>query len=368
MRARPLVLTSVALFLTATPLAAQERDSLVAPPPAPRLRIFPVPVLGYTPETSLMFGVAVVGVRPGASASAGERPTRPSTALFTAVYTLKKQFQLGLDLDHWTAGNRWHLTTSTGVDRFPVQFHGIGAASTDSSETYTPQHLTLAVAAQRLVASHLYVGAGYALRHTRVVDVEALGRLAPGTVVGSRGGTEAALTVDGVWDSRDLLYMTRRGGYLRLSLGLAGRALGGEHAWRRYTGDLRGYQAVGRVVLAAQAVVDATDGTVPFEQLPHLGGQNILRGYTAPRFVDGTMSAAQAEARVPVLSVVSVVVFGGLGATAPSLRAIPDAPLRVAGGLGARLLLDRANGLQLRVDYAFAKGGGGLYVAAGDAF
>ena len=352
---------SLALFVAAA-ASAQEAPGRDAPP---RLRIFPVPVLGYTPETSLMFGVAVVGVLSGPATA---EPTRPSTALFTGVYTLKKQFQLGLDLDHWTVGNRWHLTTSTGVERFPTQFHGLGAASTDTSETYTPQHLTLSVSAQRRIARHLYVGAGYWLRHTRMVEVEPLGRLAPGTVVGSRGGTEAALTVDGVWDSRDLLYMTRRGGYLRLSFGLAGRALGGEHAWRRYTGDLRGYRAVGRVVLAAQAVVDATDGTVPFEQLPHLGGPNILRGYTSPRFVDGAMSAAQAEVRVPVHSLVSVVVFGGLGGTAPSLRAITDAPLRVAGGLGGRLLLDRANGLQLRVDYAFAKGGGGLYVAAGDAF
>jgi hypothetical protein len=40
----------------------------------------------------------------------------------------------------------------------------------------------------------------------------------------------------------------------------------------------------------------------------------------------------------------------------------------VAGGLGLRLVLDRNAGLQLRIDYAVAKGGGGLYIAAGDAF
>jgi hypothetical protein len=332
---------------------------------APRSRIFPVPVLGYTPETSVMFGVALVGVVPG---DPGGAPTRPSTGLLTAVYTLKRQYQLSLDFDRWTAGNRWHFTSSTGVERYPSQFHGIGAAATDTSETYTPQHLTLAAAAQRRVAPHLFVGAGYALRHTRMVEVEPLGRLAPGTIAGSRGGTAAVLTVDGVRDSRDALYRTRRGGYLRLAYGIAARALGADHAYRRYTADLRGYRAAGRVVLGAQAVLDATDGAVPFELLPRLGGQSILRGYTGPRFVDGAMSAAQVEVRGPLWGVVSLVAFGGAGATAPSLRSIPDAALRVAGGLGIRLLVDRANGLQLRVDYALAKGGGGLYIAAGDAF
>jgi len=365
-RARVLWLAgSLALFV-ATAASAQEPPPLdTLARPAPRRRIFPVPVVGYTPETSLMFGAAVVGVVAGPPEAPG---TRPTTALLTAVYTLKNQFQLTLDLDHWTAGNRWHLTGSLGAERFPSKFHGIGAAATDTSETYTPEHFTLAAAAQRRVASHLYVGSGYRLQRTRIVKTEPGGRLAPGTVVGSLGGTDAVLTLDGVWDSRDLLYMTRRGGYLRMAFGAAGPALGGDHSWRRYTADLRGYRAVGGTVVAAQVVVDATDGTVPFEQLPRLGGQGILRGFTGPRFIDGAMGAAQLELRVPVLSLLTGVAFGGLGATAPSLRSVTDGPWRVAGGAGLRLLLDRANGLQLRVDYAFARGGGGLYIAAGDAF
>ncbi len=360
MRVGRLVLAVACLAPWVRPLAAQEPvDS--APP---RRRIFPVPVLGYAPETSLMFGGAGVGVVAGPASP----PTRPSTALATAVYTLRNQFQLGLDLDHWTAGDRWHLTGSVGAERYPSQFHGVGAAATDSSETYTPQHLTLAVAAQHRVAPHLYAGAGYWIRNTRMVKLDPLGRLAAGTVTGSAGATEASLTVDGVWAARDALYMTRRGGYLRLAIGVAGPALGGEHAWRRYTADARAYRAVGRAVLAAQAVLDATDGTVPFEQLPHLGGQNILRGYTGPRFLDGAMSAAQVEVRAPLKGIFWGVAFAGAGATAPRLGGVPDAPLRVAGGLGLRVVLDRANGLQLRIDYALAKGGGGLYVAAGDAF
>jgi hypothetical protein len=53
---------------------------------------------------------------------------------------------------------------------------------------------------------------------------------------------------------------------------------------------------------------------------------------------------------------------------APSARGLVDARLRAAGGGGIRLLLDRREGLQIRLDYAVARGGGGFYIAAGDAF
>jgi hypothetical protein len=333
---------------------------------AGRRRVFPVPVLGYAPETSLLFGVALVGV---ASADTAGPATRPSTALLTAVYTLKRQYQLEVALDHWTTGDNWHVTGDAILERFPSEFYGIGAQATDTSEIYTPQRLTLMAGAQRRVMRHLFIGAGYAFRHSRMVETATGGRLAPGTIPGSRGGTEAVLTVEGVWDTRDVLYRTRRGGYLRLAYGLADRVVGADHSYRRYTADARAYRSVGaEAVIAAQATVDATDGTVPFDLLPHLGGSSILRGFAVPRYTDGAMSAAQLEVRAPLRGFLSVVAFGGAGATAPSVRTIPDAALRVAGGLGLRILLDRKEGLQLRLDYAFAKGGGGFYVAAGDAF
>jgi outer membrane protein assembly factor BamA len=357
-RLRILVTTVTALAVLGAPALESQT--------APRRRVFPVPVLGYAPETSLLFGVALGGV---VSADPAGPATRPSTALLTAVYTLKRQYQLELTLDRWTARDGWHLTGYAGLERYPSEFYGIGILATDTSEIFTPQRLTLSAGAQRRVARHLYAGLGYWYRHGRMVETAAGGRLAPGVIAGSRGGAETLLTLETVWDSRDVLYRTRRGVYLRVAHGLASPALGGDLSYRRYTADARAYRSVGDgVVLAAQVVVDAADGTVPFDLLPHLGGSGILRGYTVPRFTDGAMSAVQLEVRAPLKGVVSVVGFAGAGATAPSLRGIPDATPRVAGGAGLRLLVDRKEGLQIRLDYAFAKGGGGFYIAAGDAF
>ncbi len=352
--------------LLAALLLAALASSALSAQTARRTRVFPVPVAGYAPETSLMLGAAVVGV---VSQEPAEAPRRPSTAVLTAIYTLKNQYLAELALDHWTPGNAWHLTGYLGVERYPSRFHGIGSQSTDTSEVYTPQLLILLAGAQRQIARHLYAGASYGLRHARMVETAAGGRLAPGTIPGSRGGTEAILTAQVEWDSRDALYRTRSGTYLRLAFGVAGGALGGEHPYRRYTADARWFRGLGEAtVLAAQVVVDATDGTVPFDQLPRLSGSAILRGYTVPRYVDGAVSAGQVELRAPLRGIVSWVLFGGAGATGASVRALPDATWRAAGGAGIRLLLDRNNGLQLRFDYALAAEGGAFYVSAGDAF
>jgi outer membrane protein assembly factor BamA len=285
------------------------------------------------------------------------------------VYTLKRQYQLELTLDRWTAGDRWHWAADFIVERYPSLFHGIGPLATDNSEVYTPQRLTLTASAQRRVASHVYVGAAYSIRHSRMAEVAAGGRLEPGTIPGSRGGTEAILTLAGVWDSRDVLYRTQRGGYLSVAYGVAGGAGGGDHAYRRLTADARAYHGLGHeVVIAGQANVDATDGTVPFDLLPHLGGSGILRGFTVPRYTDAAMGAAQVELRAPLKGFVSWAAFVGAGAVAPSPFRLPDSPFMVAGGAGIRLLLDRREGLQVRLDYAFARGGGGFYIGAGDAF
>lgn len=360
------VVVAACRFLAGASLLAGAVSSESVAQVAARRRVFPVPILGSTPETGLMFGFALVGVStPGGDSTAA----RPSTALFTAIYTVKHQYQFGLSVDRWTLGNRWHLIGEVGYLRFPGEYYGIGAAATDSFETYMLVAPSLVAGVQRRISRGLYVGAGYAFRHTQMVETTAGGLLEPGVVPGSTGGNDATLTVEGLWDSRDALYRTQRGGYLRTAAGVSGRALGSDFAFQRLAVDGRVYRSVGhRIVLAGQAFVDATDGTVPFDRLPHLGGQNVLRGYTEPRYRDMAMSAVQAELRAPLLGIVSFVLFGGTGATAPSLGSLSDGRWRVAGGAGLRLLLDRAAGLQLRVDYAVAKGGGGLYIAAGDAF
>jgi len=350
-------MVSVLIAVLAAPVVAQRA-------PGER-RIFPVPVLGYAPETKGMFGVAVAGL------VAYPEPTqRPTSFMVAAVYTMKSQYSVSAALDRWSEDNRWQVGGEASYSRFPAEFHGIGAAATDSSETYTPRTLLLSAAVRRRVGSGraLYAGLTYAFQDQRMVQVDSAGRLVTGAVPGSRGGRAAMLGIELLHDTRPALYGPRAGHLLRASAGIGATAVGSEFSFRRYTADARWYRGIGGAVVAVQAVADVVNGTVPFERLPKLGGQSILRGYTEPRYRDDAMAAVQMELRVPVKGRFSAVMFGGQGAVAPSLGDLGGRQFHPAGGIGARFLLDPRAGFQLRMDFASAPGGGGLYIGAGDAF
>jgi hypothetical protein len=356
-------LRAVSLSLLTAVLAAP----LLAQTAPGERKLYPVPVLGYAPETSLMLGVALAGLV-NFPESTNRRPT---SFLVAAVYTLKSQYSVSLGADRWSARNRWQTSGEVAFSRFPQEFHGIGAGATDSSETYTPQTLLLSLAARRRVGSGgaLYAGVTYAFQHQQMLEVVPGGRLAAGTVPGSTGGRAAMLGLEVLHDTRLVVYGPRSGHLLRMSAGVGDAAVGSEFDFRRYTADVRYYRRLrGATVVAWQVVVDAVDGTVPFERLPKLGGQSILRGYTEPRYRDDAMVAAQLELRMPVRGRFGAVAFGGLGAVAPTLGELADRTFHPAGGLGVRFLLDPRSGFQLRMDLAAAPGGGGFYIAAGDAF
>ena len=98
-----------------------------------------LPVLGYTPDTSVMLGAAVLKFfylehqEPGA---------RPSVFSPTFIYTLNSQIMvfLGTDLN-WGEG-KWHSKFGPSYIKFPDQFYGIGRdVSLDDEEDYTPERV-----------------------------------------------------------------------------------------------------------------------------------------------------------------------------------------------------------------------------------
>ena len=112
------------------------------------------------------------------------------------------------------------------------------------------------------------------------------------------------------------------------------------------------------------------DGTVPFDQMPVIGGSRIMRGYSAGRFRDRWVAAAQGEYRSPFwLERVGGVAFAGVGVAGGSLARLGEGRPFPSFGIGGRLQVDPVQRSALRVDYAIgAYGFGGLYVGFNQAF
>jgi len=80
------------------------------------------------------------------------------------------------------------------------------------------------------------------------------------------------------------------------------------------------------------------------------------------------MVAAQAEARLVLPKRFGASVFFGAGEVAPSLGKLNAKDVLSGGGLGVRYRVTKQDPINLRVEYAWGRDRGSLYVGVGEAF
>ncbi len=123
-------------------------------------------------------------------------------------------------------------------------------------------------------------------------------------------------------------------------------------------------------VLAFGTVFCATGGEPPFYGNCIYGAQNQLRGYTAGRYFDRYLMAAQLEYRLALPMRLGLVAFGGLGGVIPGQEQflIRNSYFLPSGGGGLRFLLSKKYHVNLRVDLAQGKDGHTFGMGVGEAF
>jgi len=102
--------------------------------------------------------------------------------------------------------------------------------------------------------------------------------------------------------------------------------------------------------------VSADRADVPFDQLPTLGGVNLLRGYLRGRFRDSSVALASAEYSYPVLNTVSGFLFVDVGVPFAGLDDFSLDNPRV--GYGAGVQLQNASAAFGRLDVSSSIDGG----------
>jgi hypothetical protein len=353
-----------------SPIAAQQ-DSTADTTASPGNTLVPLPVLFYQPETGTGFGAAAAYYMYGGAGQSAR--IVPSSIGLIGIYTTKKQIiaELGAEV-YFGAGRRFRLLGAVGYSKFPTKFWGLGNEAPDSlEEDYTPRTFTLAGEFQWEAFLGWYLGASAQLGHRRLSEVQEGGMLAGGAVPGSADGRFVSVGALVTRDTRNNTVAPSRGSYHQLRAAFADGLFGSEFDFGQYTLDLRMYLSpLTRHVLALRALGQAVTGEPPFELLPQLGGDVLLRGYFAGRFRDRNLVAFQAEYRVPVWWRIGVVGFVGAGQVASVRDAFTLDGFKPSAGLGLRFALSPSAGLNIRADYGwgFDVGSGGFYLAFGEAF
>lgn len=354
----------------AAPVASQSQPDSAR---VPGSTLIPLPVLFYQPETGTGFGgLATYSFYPGQPpAAGGSARVQPSTVTAIGIYTTKKQIITALEAELFLSGGRTRVFASTGYVKFPTKFWGIGNETIDEAEEdFTPEAVELLAEVQREVAPGWYVGVSARVAHRRLIELAEDGLLQGGSVPGSTDGRVLGGGMLLTRDTRDNTLYPRSGSWMRLQGSIYNDAVGSEFDYGAVTLDLRQYlTAFGSHVVALRAVAMASSAETPFDLLPTLGGDALLRGYYDGRFRDRDLTAIQAEYRAPLWWRIGAVAFVEAGQVAASFGDLRSGGFKTSFGGGLRIRLSD-EGLNIRADYGygFAVDAGGFYLAIGEAF
>jgi outer membrane protein assembly factor BamA len=338
-----------------------------APPEEFRNYFVPVPVIYYTPETKLAFGVSGAYIY---RTDPGDLESRPSTLGGIAIYTTRNQIITALGFDHYFDRDRQQLEGVVAYQKFPDDFYGIGNDTpADDPDDYTDEAAAINLDYVRVIRGDWRAGGGFLFGTSSITGVDP-GDLLDGDIVpGSGGGQVLGAGILARYDSRDKVGYPVSGAFHQLAWRVHGEVLGADFAFNQTTADLRQYLPLGgKRVVAIRALGMANGGTVPFQMLPALGGDQLMRGYYAGRFRERQLLASQVEYRSYVWKRLGFAAFGAVGQVAHDWSDMRLDDFRFSYGLGLRFLLISQEGMNLRADFGFGEDQSAFYIGFSEAF
>lgn len=178
-------------------------------------------------------------------------------------------------------------------------------------------------------------------------------------------GLTRSVSLMRVYDSRDNVFSPTEGNRVALTAEFAGKSLGGDFNYNKYTAETRNYLKVGHAqVVALRGMVGYADGNMPESGQFAVGGSDTLRGYRDDQFKGDKMLAATAEYRFPVANKVEGVVFSDIG-KAWDGEGYKLNDLEASIGVGVRVSTPIG---PIRIDYAKGSQGAKTHFSFGGQF
>ena len=179
-------------------------------------------------------------------------------------------------------------------------------------------------------------------------------------------GLTRSLVLNRVFDNRDNVFNPSEGQRYSLMAEFAGKGLGGDFSFNKYTVETRQYKKVGHAqVLAWRLMGGYATGHMPESQLFAIGGAETVRGYEDDQFKGNKMVAFTAEYRFPIAKKIDGVFFGDIGNAWGAQYYNMDSSLHAAVGTGIRINSPLG---PIRLDFAKGEQGGKFHFSFGGQF
>jgi len=308
-----------------------------------------VPLLFYTPETSLGFGAAGV-------ASFGWKPAterdRASQVQLVASYTLRDQILFYLPFTLFGPQDSWRLNGELGAYRYVYPYYGIGNETNAADEEfYQATYPRVRLQGLLPLTPSWFAGLSWAYDNYRITDLEEEGLIASRRPVGSEGGVMTGAGLITQIDTRDDNFYPTEGYFGTLEYLINDPALGSAYAYQHLMLNLSYYLPLGQgSILVLNTTQEYLSGAPPLQELALLGGSRRLRGHIDGRYRDKALWILQAEYRFPIAGRFSGVGFAGSGQVAPTLSAFQLDAIHWNYGAGLRFQLSKEESLNVRLD------------------
>lgn len=326
-----------------------------------------LPVLFHLPETGLGYGALGIGT----FRFKGEHiESRPSSAQLAISGTTKNQLLVFAPYEFYWDDERWRLVGELGFYKYFYNFYGVGINTPEEDfETYEISFPRLRAAILREVYPNISIGLGYELDIFYDLGIEEGGILEASDVIGKDGaGTVSNLGIQAFYDSRDDIFQPTKGLFIQAAAFTAIEFLGSSFSYSKFSIDARHYQRLkGQHIMASNFFVANNGKGAPFFNLNYLGS-NRTRGLNDRRYQNNAELSLVAEYRFPISGRFGGVLFGSTGTVASDFGNLFTSRYRNAYGGGLRYVINKKDGIRIRIDYGLSEEGGNLYFTVREAF
>lgn len=334
---------------------------------AKRLRISPLPVIYYSPETRFGFGALLAGNTNFGSDST----TTGSYFQSSFIYTLNKQYEWSNLGRVYFPGNKKIFQYRFYYAFFPENFYGIETQRPELfEESIEYERLWIELRQFWLIKKNIYVGIYGRINHLYNIEPVAGGSFETINPVGADGYTVAGLAPVFHIDSRNSQVYPRTGSYLEV-MWIAHPGAISDHVYGNFRLDYRFYKPLNLLnddVLATQLSFNMNDGNIPFRDMADIGGPQTMRGYYRGYYRYPNLLAIQTEYRFMINKYVGSALWAGMCTVSEEWQKPFAHSIKPNAGVGIRVRINQKDKLNLRADYGFGKNQSGLYLDAAEAY
>lgn len=334
------------LFITGSAHSLVSQTDTVIP--KKRYKIAGFPVLFYTPETR--FGIGAAGICTF-NFKKDSLSTPPSSFNLGFTYTQNNQTIVYLPYYLLLKNGNYRLYGELGYNRYSYNFYGIGNDQPkDYVEKYGIEFPRLRITFLKRINKHFYVGPRYAFDNFSLYNLDTTGQLIKRDIPGSKGGYVSGFGAVFVYDNRDNIFYPSRGMYGELVVYRDDKYTGSSFNYTRIALDVAKYFSYRENILALNLYSIYSDSDLPFFQMGNLGGMKKMRGFYEGRYRDNNLLVFQAEYRRHLFWQLGFTIFGDIGQVAKRYDQFNDKNWRYTYGGGLRLMIDKKQKVNLRID------------------